>query len=224
MSNKTALIIGSTGLTGEECLKKLLNTPDYTKVIALTRSSLKIKHNKLENLVIDFDNTERFAASIKADDIYCAIGTTIGKAGSQAAFRHVDFEIPLKIAEIARANGAQKFLLVSSMSASSASAIFYSRVKGELENALKALKYNSLLIFRPSILLGDRKEKRTGEEIGRFVAEKLSFLFSGPLKKYKGTPVTVLAQAMINAGLENNSGVRIIENEEIFEIAEKNPA
>lgn len=221
MTNKTALIIGATGLTGEECLKQLLNNAAYNQVIALTRKPLSITHTHLQNVVVDFDHLDKYAANVKADHIYCAIGTTIGKAGSQQAFRHVDFDIPLQVAQLAKANGAQKMLLVSSMGANAGSGIFYSRTKGELEEALKKLNFESLLIFRPSILLGNRKEKRTGEEIGRFAAEKFSFLFNGPLKKYKGTPVTVLAKAMINAGLENTHGVCIIENEEIFVLAEK---
>jgi uncharacterized protein YbjT (DUF2867 family) len=149
------------------------------------------------------------------------MGTTIGKAGSQAAFRRVDFEIPLLVAKQALDNGAAKFILVSSMGADAKSMVFYSRTKGELEQALSQLKYKAVLIFRPSILLGNRKEYRAGEAIGRFAAEKLSFLFAGPLAKYKGTPVDLLAKAMIKEAGENVSGVRIIENNEIFEIAEK---
>lgn len=220
MANKTALVIGATGLVGEETLKQLLNSAQYSKVIGLTRRPLDIKHAKLENPVVDFDKPGQYS-SIKADDVYCAMGTTIGKAGSQAAFKRVDFEIPLLVAKQALDNGAAKFILVSSMGADAKSMVFYSRTKGELEQALAQLKYKAVLIFRPSILLGNRKEHRTGEAIGRFAAEKLSFLFAGPLAKYKGTPVDLLAKAMIKEAGENVSGVRIIENNEIFEIAEK---
>jgi uncharacterized protein YbjT (DUF2867 family) len=220
MANKTALVIGATGLVGEETLKQLLNSAQYSKVIGLTRRPLDIKHAKLENPVVDFDKPGQYS-SIKADDVYCAMGTTIGKAGSQAAFKRVDFEIPLLVAKQALDNGAAKFILVSSMGADAKSMVFYSRTKGELEQALAQLKYKAVLIFRPSILLGNRKEHRTGEAIGRFVAEKLSFLFAGPLAKYKGTPVDLLAKAMIKEAGENVSGVRIIENNEIFEISEK---
>jgi uncharacterized protein YbjT (DUF2867 family) len=220
MANKTALVIGATGLVGEETLKQLLSSAQYSKVIALTRRPLDIKHAKLENPVVDFDKPGQYS-SIKADDVYCAMGTTIGKAGSQAAFKRVDFEIPLLVAKQALDNGAAKFILVSSMGADAKSMVFYSRTKGELEQALAQLKYKAVLIFRPSILLGNRKEYRAGEAIGRFAAEKLSFLFAGPLAKYKGTPVDLLAKAMIKEAGENVSGVRIIENNEIFEIAEK---
>jgi uncharacterized protein YbjT (DUF2867 family) len=220
MANKTALIIGATGLVGEEMLKQLLLLPQYDKVIALTRRPLDIKNAKLENPVVDFDKPEQYN-KIKADDVYCAMGTTIGKAGSKAAFKKVDFEIPLAVAKLALDNGASKFILVSSMGADAKSLVFYSRTKGELEQALAKLKYKAVIIFRPSILLGDRKEHRTGEEIGRFVSEKLSFLFAGPLAKYRGTPADVLAKAMIKISGENVTGVRIMENDEIFKIAEK---
>lgn len=220
MTNKTALVIGATGLVGEETLKQLLKNAQYTKVIALTRKPIGLKNGKLENLVVDFDKPEQYSL-IKADDVYCAMGTTIGKAGSQAAFTRVDFEIPLQIAKQAIKNGASKFILVSSLGADAKSGVFYSRTKGELEQALIKLKYKTLLVFRPSILLGDRKEKRTGEAIGRFVSEKLSFLFAGPLSMYKGTPVNLLAKAMIQQANTDLTGVHIIENKAIFVIAEK---
>ena len=218
---KTALIIGSTGLVGEQCLKVLLASNYYSKVIALTRRRLDSKNVKLENLVVDFDKLVTYREQIKADDIYCAIGTTIGKAGSQAAFRKVDFEIPLQVAEIAKQNGAEKFILVSSLSANAKSMVFYSRTKGQLEEALAKLNYGSLIIFRPSLLLGDRKEKRTGEQVAEFLMKKLPFLVSGPFAKYKGTPADLLAATMVKLGTSNVKGVRAIDNDEIFVLAEK---
>ncbi len=220
MTNKTALVIGASGLVGEATVKQLLQSQHYSKVIALTRKPLAINNSKFENPVVNFDKPEQYN-KIKADDVYCAMGTTITKAGSQAAFKKVDYDIPMQVANWALQNGATQFILVSSLGADAKSAVFYSRTKGELEESLKALNYKSLLVFRPSILLGDRKEKRTGEAIGRFVAEKLSFLFAGPLGKYKGTPAALLAEAMIKLANDGKTGLRIIENDEIFRIAEK---
>jgi uncharacterized protein YbjT (DUF2867 family) len=217
---KTALIIGATGLVGEQCLKELLASSAYDKVIALTRKKLQNNNPKLENIVTDFENLVSIKQQLKANDIFCAMGTTIGKAGSKEAFRKVDFEIPLQVAEIALKDGAQKFVLVSSLGADASSFAFYAKVKGELENVLMNMKFDSVIIFRPSILLGDRKEKRRGEEAGRFIAEKLSFLFAGPLKKYRGTPVDLLAKEMVKIAQQEKKGTRIIENEEIFELAE----
>jgi uncharacterized protein YbjT (DUF2867 family) len=219
--SKTALIIGATGLTGEQCLMELLASPEYDKIIALTRTRLQTTNSQIQNIITDFKNLESLRPQLRADHVYCCMGTTIAKAGSQAAFRHVDYEIPLQVAEIARQNGATKFILITSLGSDASSKIFYSRVKGELENALEKLNYESLLIFRPSILLGKRKEKRTGEAIGMLAAEKLSFLFAGPLKKYRGTPVDTIAKVMVKLANQTTPKIRIIENEEIFVLADK---
>lgn len=221
MSAKTALIVGSTGLVGEACLTLLLNSDAYSNVVALTRKPLDIKHPKLTNHLINFDHIEASKTLIKADDIFCTLGTTIAKAGSKDAFRKVDYDYPHKIAEIALWNGASKFILVSSAGADAKSSIFYSKVKGELENTVSKMKYKSVIILRPSILLGDRKERRVGEAIGQVVAEKFSFLFAGPLAKYKGTPALYVAQAMIKTALAASPGVTILENLDIFKVVEK---
>ena len=202
-------------------MNELLLSNTYEKVIALTRKKLVVQNSKFENIVTDFEGTENLKPPLKADDVFCAMGTTIAKAGSQAAFRKVDFEIPLQIAKLALQNGAKQFILVSSLGADATSSVFYSKVKGELENTLQKMKFESIWIFRPSILLGDRKERRLGEEVGRFFAEKLTFLFAGPLKKYKGTPANLIAKAMVKVAQEKVKGTRIIENVEIFEIAER---
>ena len=213
---KTALIIGATGLVGEQCLNELLGSKEYEKVIALTRKKHEIRNAKYENIVTDFENLEAIAQQLKADDVFCSMGTTIAKAGSKAAFTKVDYTIPIKVAELTKQNGAKNFILVSSIGADASSLIFYSKTKGELENALMKLNFESLIILRPSILLGNRKEKRFGEEVGRIAAEKLSFLFVGALKKYKGTPVDLLGKLMVKLAQEKSTGVRIIENEEIM--------
>jgi uncharacterized protein YbjT (DUF2867 family) len=216
MANKTALVIGATGLVGEQCLQQLLEHKAYDKVIAVTRKKLSVQHSKLQNVVMDFDKPESVKDSLKCDDVYCAIGTTIKTAGSQEAFYKVDYEYPLRLAELCLQNGAKRFILVSSLGADATSGIFYSRTKGELEEALKKLNFEALLIFRPSILLGNRKEQRAGEAVGRFVAEKFSFLFAGPLKQYRGTPADLLARVMIKTGTSGFKGTRVLENNDIF--------
>ncbi|MCW5907820.1 MAG: oxidoreductase [Chitinophagales bacterium] len=220
-NNRTALIIGSTGMVGEQCLRELLACNSYSKVVALTRSKLTLTHPKLENRVSDFDRLENVREWLNCDDVYCAIGTTIAKAGSQEAFRKVDYEYPLKVAQLALWNGAKRFILVSALGASASSPVFYNRVKGELEQALMQLGYEALIILRPSILLGNRKEQRTGEAAGMWVAEKLPFLFCGPFKKYRGTPAVLVAQVMVKLGASNSKGVQVLENENIFEEAER---
>ncbi len=214
--NKTALLLGATGLTGEQCLQALLASDRYQRVTVVVRRALNLTHPRLHTVLTDFKNITALGAALQADDVFCCMGTTIAKAGSREAFRRVDLEIPKQIAEQALAQGAQQFILCSSMGADAGSAIFYSRVKGELEQALSQMGFKAVHIFRPSILLGDRKEQRTGEAIGRFAAEKFSFLFAGPFKKYAGTPVTVLAKKMIEAAAQNASGIHLHENDEIL--------
>lgn len=216
MADRTAIILGATGLVGEQCLQALLTSPVYDGVLAVVRKPLEIKDPKLKCLVVDFDKLGDYKAELKGQDVYCAIGTTIAKAGSQAAFRKVDFDYPKQLAEIAVWNGAKRFILVSSMGADANSAIFYSRTKGELEEALKTMSLEALFILRPSILMGDRKEKRPGEAVARFVADKFSFLFAGPLRKYAGTPVDLLGRLMVKLGTGNQKGLHVLENEEIL--------
>jgi uncharacterized protein YbjT (DUF2867 family) len=220
-NNRKALIIGSTGMVGELCLRELLACNTYSKVVALTRSKLTFTHPKIENYVLDFDQLKNIREYLQCDDVYCAMGTTLAKAGSQEAFRKVDYEYPLKVAQLALWNGAKRFILVSALGASTSSLFFYSRVKAELEQALVQLGYEALIILRPSILLGNRKEKRIGEAAGMWIAEKLPFLFCGPFKKYRGTPANIVAQVMVKMGSSSSTGVQVLENENIFEEAKK---
>ncbi len=213
---KTALIIGATGLVGGHCLNELLASPAYDKVIALTRRALEVTNPKLHNVVTAFDDQDALLRQVQCDDVFCAIGTTIAKAGSQEAFKHVDLIIPAMIARLAHVKGARRFILVSSLGANAGSMVFYNKVKGQLEETLKQQGYQSLIIFRPSILLGERTEKRSGEAIAQAVAQKMPFLFSGPFKKYQGTPAGLLAKKMVAMAQQNITGVRIIENDEIM--------
>ncbi|MES2780224.1 MAG: oxidoreductase, partial [Bacteroidota bacterium] len=150
-----------------------------------------------------------------ANDVFCCLGTTIKVAGSQDSFRKVDYDYPVKVAEICLQQGAQQFLLVSAMGANSMSAIFYNRVKGEVEKAIEALRYPGFQIFRPSLLMGNRKEVRVGELIGKVVMKGLGFLFIGPLKKYKAIEGETVAKAMVKASLQHNAGVWIYQSDEI---------
>ncbi|HLP50389.1 MAG TPA: NAD(P)H-binding protein [Chitinophagales bacterium] len=213
---KTALIIGATGLVGGHCLNELLASPAYDKVIALTRRKLDNTNAKLVNVITDFEDQDILIRNVACDDVFCAMGTTINKAGSKEAFKHVDLIIPQMIARLALVKGAKKFVLVSSIGANAQSMAFYTQVKGQLEEALRQMGYQSVIIFRPSILMGARNEKRTGEAVGQWVAEKFSFLFAGPFKKYAGTPADLVGKKMVAAAQEKTTGVRIIENEEIL--------
>ena len=153
----------------------------------------------------DFDRLHEHPDWFQVDKVFCALGTTIRQAGSQEAFRRVDYEYPLAIAKAARARGASHFLLVSAHGASARSRVFYNRVKGELEEAVQALGYPSLTIARPSLLLGNRKEPRFGEEL----AKRLGWLAP---PSWRPVHASQVASALVAAAHTNAPGVRILEN------------
>jgi uncharacterized protein YbjT (DUF2867 family) len=175
----------------------------------------------VENIVTDFSNLESLRNELKVHHVYCALGTTMAKAGSKKTFRQVDYEIPLKIAEISKQMGAEKFLLVSAIGAHSKSIFFYIRVKGELEKSLEKLHFKSLIIFQPSILLGERSEFRLGEFLGKQLAVVLSFMFTGALKNYKGIEAVTVAKAMIVRANSNSRRVERLTYSSIEEAAEQ---
>jgi uncharacterized protein YbjT (DUF2867 family) len=209
--NKVALIAGSSGLTGGFLLEMLLAAPEYREVIAYVRKRSGLEHPKLREVVMDWDQLD---APVPADDVFCCLGTTIKKAGSQEAFRKVDYDYPLHLAELQLQGGSQQFLLVSAIGADAQSSIFYSRVKGELEEALQKTGYKCLQIFRPSFIAGHRKESRPGERIGLAIFTFLSPLFIGPLKKYAPIPAEHIARAMYRAAQKNNAGNFIYDSAE----------
>lgn len=216
MVTRKALIVGATGLIGGYCLQALLGDPKYGEVTALARKPLPTSHPKLRTIHAQFDNLEHALAGIEAHDVFCCIGTTIKKAGSQEAFKKVDFTLVLTIAELMRAQGAEQFLVISSMGADKKSKVFYSRVKGEMESALKHVGYPCLRIVRPSLLLGPRKEFRLGEKIGILLAPVLQPFLQGPLKKYRPVQAASVARFMVKVAHETTvSKVNVYESDMI---------
>jgi uncharacterized protein YbjT (DUF2867 family) len=158
LNKKTALIVGSSGLVGSELLQILLKGNDYHKVYALVRRPLDLKHPNLNEFICDFDRLEDMQDYFAVEDLYCCLGTTIKKAQTQEAMYKVDVEYPITIARLAKEKGANHFLIISSMNANPNSFLSYPKMKGELEERLKRISFESLSILRPSLLLGDRKE------------------------------------------------------------------
>lgn len=206
-------------MIGSHCLKLLLSDDRFDEVVAVLRRPLDIEHPKLRQVIIDFDKMNNYAAEIRADAVLSTLGTTLRKAGSSVRFTKVDYEYQLQAAEIARRNGARIFILLSSLGADKKSRVLYTKVKGEIEDAISKLGYDKVIILRPSILLGDRAESRPGEAVGQWVARHMPFLFSGPMARYRGIPAETVAHAMINAVQKPYNGVGIVENLEIFEWA-----
>ena len=187
MPKRKALIVGASGLIGGHCLQTLLDDSFYTEVIALVRKPILTTHRKLKVVVTDFTDLEQVLAPISAHDVYCCLGTTIKKAGSPEAFRKIDFALVVTIAELMKKQGAEQFLVISSIGANKDSKVLYNRTKGEMEEALRGLDYDCLRIIRPSLLLGEREEFRIGERIGVLLSPLIKPLMIGNLRKY--TPV-----------------------------------
>jgi uncharacterized protein YbjT (DUF2867 family) len=214
MTTRKALIVGATGLIGGYCLQTLLDDPNYSEVIALARTPLLKTHRKLKTVVTKFDNLEHELSNIHADDVYCCLGTTIKKAGSQEAFKKIDFALVVKVAELMRKQGAEQFLIVSSLGADKDSKVFYSRVKGEMESALQELGYPCLRIIRPSLLLGTRKEFRLGEKIAAILTPVLKPLLFSSLKKYRPVEAEKVARFMVKVAHEEPIlGVHVYESD-----------
>jgi len=212
---KTAIIIGATGLTGQALLNQLLHDDYFNHVVMFVRKKIEIAHTKLTQHCIDFNTLDLYKDLIKGDVVFCCMGTTIKTAGSQEAFKKVDYTYPTEFAKLAKQNNVNIFCLQSSLGADAKSTNFYLKVKGETEQALEQLHFNSFATFRPSMLLGDRTEFRLGEKIGKVVMQGLSFAFVGKLKRYKAIHVNQVASAMIKQVKLNTTGNVIIENEEM---------
>ncbi|WP_274365976.1 oxidoreductase [Paenibacillus thermotolerans] len=202
---RTAVIAGATGLVGGILLDWLLASEEYEQVIALVRKPLAMEHPKLTPVNLDF-NLLGSLSVVRADDVFCCLGTTIKKAKTREAFRTVDYEYPVKLADVAARAGAKRFLVISSMGANPRSLFFYNRVKGDMENKLKEAGLPQLYIFRPSLLLGERSESRPGEELGAKWAKRLLPLMVGPLAKYRPIEATQVAYAMYRTAVSDDSG------------------
>jgi uncharacterized protein YbjT (DUF2867 family) len=218
MTPRSCLLLGSTGLVGGHLLRLLLADPDYRQVTALVRRPLAETHPKLTAVVCDLLRPETYAAHLPVDDVFCCLGTTIKKAGSQEAFRQVDHDYPLAVAKAA---GAGQYLIVTAVGSSAKSTIFYNRVKGEVEEDLQQLNFpRGLKIFRPSMLLGERGESRPAERVGVAVMGALSPLFAGGLKRYRAIEASCVARAMWNAARTEPSGVKVYEGASLFTLGE----
>jgi uncharacterized protein YbjT (DUF2867 family) len=212
---KTALIAGASGLIGSELVKILTESKEYKTIYILTRKSLKLESHKIIEHIINFDELVDLKLKSPIDHIFCTLGTTIKKAGTKENFRKVDFDYVVNLGKLAKEIHVEKFMVVSSLGANVRSMIFYSRVKGEVEEALKKLSLPHLFIFRPSLLLGNRAEHRAGEKTAASVYKVLSPFFSGPLKKYKGVEAIKVANAMMQMALQNEEHFKILESDKI---------
>lgn len=216
---KTALIAGASGLVGGELLKVLLSGSQYQHVIALVRRPLEVQHTKLEERIIDFEDLEELEGLPTIDDVFCCLGTTIKKAKTQEVMTRIDVDYPISLANLAKSLGAKQYFVISSMGADAKSNIYYSRIKGLMEIALKGIGFQTLGIFRPSLLLGNRKEFRFGEAAATVMMPVLSMMMVGPLKKYRAIYGSEVARAMYMAAQSGQTGVNIYLSDEIKKMA-----
>lgn len=210
-----AIVIGSTGLVGENLLQLLDSDDRFSSVLALVRKPGKIQSNKINYQTIDFDNLN--PSLIQGDVLFCALGTTLKKAGSKEAQYKIDLTYNYNVAKAAKQNGIKNLTHVSSLGANAKSSNFYLRVKGELEDKLRELNFEKTVIARPSFILGDRKEFRLGEKIAIVIFKALGFLMVGSLKKYKGVHAQKIAKCMVEEICDaNRKGFNVIESDQIL--------
>ena len=215
---KTALIFGSSGLIGGHLLNKILQSNKYTHIKLFVRLIRKIDNSKVEIIQTDFNNLEKYKGFIVGNDCFFCIGTTKKNAPDKNEYRRIEYNIPVKIAQIAKSNSVNSFIYISSLGANSNAPGDYLKNKGQVEEELKKLNFTKLAILRPSILLGERKENRVGEKIGVFVMQLLSPLFLGNLKKIKPIKAEYVAKAMF-AIAQNNYQKNVFESDQIVEVS-----
>lgn len=207
--SRTAVVAGATGLVGSLLLPRLAASADYAEIRVLGRRAPAHADGKVRFVATDFTDLGAHAAQLAVDDVFCCLGTTRRKAGSQAAFERVDYHMVVDLARAARKAGAKRFLVVSAVGASGRAAAFYSRVKGRMEKAVGELPFEAVHIVRPSLLLGERGERRPAEKLGQLVAPLLTPLLSGPLKKYRAIDADEVAAALVTLARSPATGVHV---------------
>ena len=210
-----ALVIGATGATGKDLVKVLLQDPDYTEVIVFVRRPTGLIHPGFREIITDFDKLDEVADQVNGDVWFSVLGTTLKAAGSKEKQWSIDYEIPLKFAEIARRNNVPGAVLLSAYGASVTSNVFYSKMKGKLEESITKLAFNQLIIFRPGLLL--RKDTdRIGERISSGILSVLNSV--GLVRKFRPMPTSILAEKLVKAPGNFTSGMHVIELDKIFKI------
>lgn len=213
-----ALVIGATGATGKDLVNQLLNDKDFEEVDIFVRKPVNIENERLKVHVVNFEKPEEWKEMVKGDVVFSCLGTTLKDAGSKEAQKKVDFDYQYEFAKAAKENNVEDYILVSAYGANSKSKIFYSKMKGELEEAVRQLHFNKITIFKPGML--ERKDSgRTGEVLGSRIIKFANKL--GLLESQKPLPTDILAKAMINSSKIKSNGYSSIKLGNIFCFAEK---
>jgi uncharacterized protein YbjT (DUF2867 family) len=208
-----ALIIGATGATGKDLVNVLLRDPEYTAVTIFVRCPTGISNLKLTEVLTDFENLDEVSGQINGEVLFCCLGTTLKAAGSKDNQQHIDYEIPLDFAVLAKSNGVKRMVLLSAYGASAKSRVFYSRLKGMLEDGVAKLGFDQYIIFRPGLLVRKNSD-RVGERISEGLLNFLNGI--GIARKFKPLPTALLAEKMAMAPKVFNGGQLFLELDEIF--------
>lgn len=215
---KTAILLGATGLTGGILLQKLLKDPDYEKVILFSRSPVAVKDEKIEEHLIDMFRLDEYIELFMGDEVFCCIGTTKSKTPDKDTYRKIDLGIPVTAARLCKENGINTFLVISALGAAANSSVFYNKIKGEMEEEVLSQNIKNTYIFQPSLISGDREEKRVFESLAKNAMKVFNLIMVGPLKKYRSIHPETIAKAMLIVAKQGYKKNRI-ESEEIKEIA-----
>lgn len=211
-----AIIVGASGLVGSNLLPILLNHAEYDEVLVLVRKELGLKHKKLTQLVVNFDELQKHAQSLTGDVVFSCLGTTKANTPDPSLYRKIDHDYPLQIAQLAKANGVEQFHVVSAVGANAQSSQFYIKLKGDLEEGLKAVGFNGLHIYQPSMLYGGRKERRPLENLFVGIFKVIDPLFMGALRKYRSITADKIANAMFNNSLKATPGTHTYTFDQII--------
>jgi len=217
MGSGTAVIFGATGLVGNLLLEELINSDNYKVIKIFVRQSTGISNPRVEEIITNFSLPDSYSEKITGDNLFICLGTTIKKAGTVANVEKIDRDLPAMLAEAAFKNGIKRIAVVSSLGADTTSKNYYLRIKGEMEESILKLGFEKAVIVRPSILLGERKEKRAGEIVGKVVMRAIQPVFTGKYRKYRPIHGRDVAKAMISL-LEKDTEKKIFENEEVKEL------
>ncbi len=213
-NDKTALVFGATGLTGNFVVEHLLRDENYSIIKVFVRKEQSVISGKIRQVIYNPDNIEQIADEVTGHHLFCCIGTTIKKAGSQQSFLKTDHDLVERIAKIASGNKVKSFVVISSIGADHKSRNFYLNTKGKMEESIKTFSFDNLSIVRPSMLMGIRAEKRIMEEAGKVIARFVSPLMIGKMKKYRPIHASTVATAMIRLASQPN-GKYILESDQI---------
>jgi uncharacterized protein YbjT (DUF2867 family) len=218
---RIALVAGATGLVGTELSRQLRDDPAFSQVIVLARRPPPVAEPPLQSAVVDFSRIGEWEPDVALDTVFCALGTTIAKAGSEDAFRAVDFDLVVAMARLAQRGSARHFVLVSALGADPGSRVFYLRVKGEAEEAVRAIGLPHVAVLRPSILEGERTERRPGERVASVAGRLLRPVLVGPLEKYRPTPAVRVAEAMRYVARPGREGFEVLDPVDIMRWRER---